>query len=348
MRTVRSGLRGRRAPRLLALAAGAGLAVAGCGAPAAGTAGPSTSAHGSTPRAGGTADVAYAGSLANLNETVIGPAFTRATGHPYQGRGAGSLGLSQEIRSGEVTPNVFESVGAAPITALGRRYPGWYIRFAASPLVVAYSPASHDAAQLRAIAAGRRPLADLFTLMAAPGFRLGRTNPNIDPQGAAFAEMLELAQSTLHLPAGTVAEILGGPAGSATSPEVFAETALEPRLQAGQLDAASAFLSQAVQLHLPYVALPASINMGDPAQAAHYATGKVKLANGTTVSGAPLTLDITTIGGTDPQAADAFISYLLSPAGRAELARGGYTLLTPTAFGKTSAIPASIRRELGG
>jgi molybdate/tungstate transport system substrate-binding protein len=321
---------------------------AGCGSSASPAAGSTGTGSAGSAKPTGTADVAYAGSLENLNEKVIGPAFTRATGYGYSGRGAGSVGLSQEIKSGEITPNVFESVGSKPITALEPKFTTWYVRFAASPLVVAYNPASRYASQFEAIASGKKPVSDLFTLMETPGFRLGRTNPNTDPQGAAFAEMIELAQRQYGLPPGAVAKILGGPAASAQSSEIFAETALEPRLEAGQLDASSAFLSQAVQLHLHYIPLPPAINMGDPADAPAYAKASLRLADGTVSRGAPLVVDITTIGSADKAAADAFVAYVLSKAGLAAAKAGGYTLLTPTAFGDIRAIPAAVRSELGG
>lgn len=335
----------------VALAAGLAAAVAACGSsPSASKASSSSSpnATGSAAKASGTASVAYAGSLEKLDEKVIGPAFTKADGYPYSGRGAGSKALSQEIKSGEITPNVFESVGSKPITALQPKFSSWYVQFASSPLVVAYNPAGTYASQLKAIASGKKPVRDLFTLMQEPGFKLGRTDPNVDPQGAAFIEMIELAAKQYGMPPSAVTKILGGPAASSTSPEVFSETALEPRLQAGQLDASSAYLSQAVQLHLPYIALPSTINMGSPAHAADYAKASVKLANGTVEAGKPLVVDITTIGSAGKQAADAFVAYVLSKKGLAEHKQGGYTLLTPTAFGNKAAIPTTIRNELGG
>jgi molybdate/tungstate transport system substrate-binding protein len=319
-------------------AALAATGIAGCGRSSPGVAGAGHK---------GTASVAYADSLENLNEKTVGPAFSKATGYSYSGRGAGSDALSQEIKSGEITPGVFESVGAKPIEALEPKFTKWYVQFAASPLVVAYNPASKYAAEFRDYAAGKKPLGGLFQLLATPGFKLGRTDPHVDPQGAAFIEMLMLAQQQYNLPADIVTKILDGPPSSSNSPEIFEETALEPRLQAGQLDAASAFLSQAVQLHLDYIPLPAAINLGDPAQAAHYATASFTLNNGTVEQGKPLVVDITTIGEPD-KAAAAFVAYVLSKDGLALHKAGGYTLLTPTAFGDTGAIPAVVRHELGG
>lgn len=298
---------------------------------------------------GAAADVAYAGSLQFLNEKVIGPAFARATGFAYQGRGGGSVALSHEILAGEITPNVFESVGSGPIQPLLPRMTSWYVQFASSPLVVAYSPRSRFASQLSAIARGQKPLADLFTLMEQPGFLLGRTNPQTDPQGQAFYEMVELAQSELHLPATTVSRVLG-PLDNPS--QVFAETTLESRLQAGQLDAASAFRSQAVQLHLAYVPLPASIDLGDPADAAGYAAATV-VVPGTgssparTVHGTPLVIDVATVrepgqSPADAAAADAFAAYQLSAAGRRAYAAAGFTLLPETVHGDGAAVPPAV------
>jgi molybdate/tungstate transport system substrate-binding protein len=334
-----------------ALLACAALAVAACSTSGSSGAGGSASSPAPAPsgaaQASGTANVAYAGSLASLNEKVVGPAFTKATGDGYQGRGAGSTALSQEIKGGVLTPNVFESIGGKPIEALEPKFTSWYVQFASSPIVVAYSPASKYASQLAAIASGSRPISDLFTLMATPGFKLGRTDPNLDPQGVAFIQMLMLAQKQYHLPSGIVTAIIQGQPSSANSPEIFDETALEARLQAGQLDASSAYLSQAIQLHLHYIALPPSINLGDPAQAATYKTVSLKLASGQLQTGKPLSVCITTIGRADQAAADAFVAYVLSRPGLALHKQGGYTLLTPKAFGNTSAIPASIKHELG-
>lgn len=331
---------GRRRPRWwplppLALAC---LAAVGCSS--------STTATGAGST--GTANVAYAGSLTNLNEKVIGPAFTKATGLPYLGRGAGSKALSQEIAAGAIAPNVFESIGGKPIEALEPKFTRWYVQFAASPLVVAYNPNSPYASQFKAIASGSKPITDLFTLMQKPGFKLGRTDPNLDPQGEAFILMLMLAQKQYHLPANTVTKIIQGQPGSANSPTIFDETALEPRLQAGQLDAASAYLPQAIQLHLPYITLPAAINQGDPALKAQYATASFKLANGEVAQGKPLAVDITTIGTKDQVAADAFVAYVLSPAGLALHKQGGYILLPLKLTGSMSAVPPAVRKVLGG
>jgi molybdate/tungstate transport system substrate-binding protein len=335
--------RGAQFAALLALTC-TGLAAAGCGSSS-----PSTSS--TTPKVSGTVSVAYASSLQYLNEKVVGPAFTKATGYKYSGQGAASGTLSSEIASGEIQPNVFESVGGDNITPLFPKFTKWYVQYAGTSIVVAYNPNSQYASQFKAIADGSKPLSDLFTLMETPGFKLGRTDPAIDPQGRDFIYMLELAQNYYHLPSDTVTKILGGPAGSSTSSEIYAESALDSTLQSGQLDASSAFITQAIELHLDYIKLPSAINLGDAALAAQYKTATVTItpAGGTptTKSGSPQVIDITIIGKPTP-AAIAFVKYTLSKAGLALYKTGGFTLLAPTPTGNTSFIPATVSSELGG
>jgi molybdate/tungstate transport system substrate-binding protein len=212
-------------------------------------------------------------------------------------------------------------------------------------------PSSKYASDFKAYADGSKPLSGLYTLMQTPGFKLGRTDPNTDPQGRSFIYMLELAQAYYHLPSDTVSKILGTTDfGTANSSQIYSEAALPATLQSGQLDASSAYLSQAIQLHLPYIALPAAINLGSAALAPAYHKASVTItSNGapTTKHGSPLVLDITTIGS-PTSAGTAFVAYTLSTKGRTQYKVGGYTLITPTIFGDASAVPATVKSEIGG
>ena len=329
-----------------------GLAAAGCSSSSSSPSSTSTSSS-STPRSAthsGTVNVAYASSIQYLNEKIVGPAFTKGEGYTYSGRGGASGELESEIASGEISPNVFESVGGDNITPLEPKFTTWYIQYASTQIVVAYNPNSKYASDFKAYANGSKPLSGLFTLMQTPGFKLGRTDPNIDPQGRAFIYMLELAQAHYNLPADTVSKILGtSDFGTANSSQVFAESSLDATLQSGQLDASSAYLNQAIQLHLSYITLPAVINLGTPADKELYKKASVTITSKgkkETKHGSPLAIDITTIGS--PSAAGtAFVAYTLSPTGRAQYTQGGYTLITPKIFGDASAVPAAVKSEIG-
>ena len=243
----------------------AALAAAGCGSSSNSSSG-SSSSPSASPK--GTANVAYASSLQFLNEKVAGPAFTKATGYQYSGRGAASGELESDIAAKEISPNVFESVGGDNITPLEPKFTKWYIPYAGTQMVVAYNPNSKYASQFKAYADGAKPLKGLFTLLQTKGLKLGRTDPNIDPQGRDFIYMLELAQMYYHLPKDTVSKILGtSDYGTANSSQIYAESALDATLQSGQLDASSAFITQAVELHLDYIKLPPQISLSDASMA---------------------------------------------------------------------------------
>jgi molybdate/tungstate transport system substrate-binding protein len=296
----------------------------------------------------GTANVAYASSLQFLNENVVKPAFTAATGAGFSGTGNSSGTLSSDILAGEISPNVFESVGSDNITPLEPKFTKWYVPYAGTSMVIAYNPKSKYASEFKAYADGSKPLSTLFsTLLQTPGLKLGRTDPNTDPQGRDFIFMLELAQKYYHLPSDTVSKILGtSNFGTSSNSQIYAESSLDSTLESGQLDASSAFVTQAIELHLAYIPLPAAINLASAALASTYATATVKLENGMTKSGSPQVIDITSIGTPTP-AGNAFIAYTLSPAGLAQYKAGGFKLITPTVVGDKSAVPSAVLSELG-
>jgi molybdate/tungstate transport system substrate-binding protein len=294
----------------------------------------------------GTANVAYASSLEYLNENMVKPAFTAATGAGFSGTGNSSGTLESDIAAGEISPNVFESVGGDNITPLEPKFTKWYIQYAGTSMVVAYNPNGKYASQFKAIADGKEPVKDLFTLLQTPGLKLGRTDPNTDPQGRDFIYMLELAQNYYHLPSDTVAKILGtSDFGTSNSSQIYAESSLDSTLQSGQLDAASAFVTQATELHLAYIPLPVQINLGSAALASTYHTASVTVKDGTK-HGSPQVIDITITGNPTP-AGEAFVAYTLSSVGLAQYKQGGFTVLTPTLFGSKSDVPAPIASELG-
>ncbi len=292
-------------------------------------------------------NVAYASSLQFLNENDVKSAFTAVTGAGFSGTGNSSGTLESDIAAGEISPNVFESVGGDNITPLEPKFTKWYIQYAGTSMVVAYNPKSKYAAQFKAIADGKEPVKNLFTLLETPGLKLGRTDPNTDPQGRDFIYMLELAQSHYHLPSDTVAKILGtSDFGTSNSPEIFAESSLDSTLESGQLDASSAFVTQAIEQHLACIPLPVQINLGSSALASTYHNASVTITGNMTKHGSPQVIDITIIGTPTP-AAEAFVAYTLSTAGLAEYKAGGFTILKPQLFGSMSDVPAPIASELG-
>lgn len=287
----------------------------------------------------GTADVGYAGSLVTLVETTLQPAFEHATGDSFIGKGEGSTALAQSILDHELDPGAFVSVGAKAITLLWPTRSRFALVLGTDPLVVAYSEKSRYYSELHAISDGAKPLTDLFTLLEQPGFRLGRTDPNLDPQGGYFELMFQLAERELHLPSTTAATILGTSASNAVgSPgQIFDETVLPTDLATGNVDAGSAYLTEAREDHLDYITLPPALDFADPADLSLYETVSLPLTGGATFQGDLITLDCTLVSpprgesrpAADTAADEAFLSFLLSETGEKDLSAVGYELHPP-------------------
>lgn len=347
------------AGKLAVLVAFATVATA-CGTSSPGAAGTGSSSTSRTAgsAAHGTASVACAGSLLKLYEDTLGPSFKQASGDSFGGPPcAGSTALASEILSDEISPGVFLSVGAKAIKKL---FPAGRAKFAmavaSDPLVVGYSPNSRYYAQLNDIRSGAKPLSDLFTLFTTPGFRLGRTDPTQDPQGAFFILMAKLAQGVLHLPPGQAAQALGI---TATSPygsksQILAETALPTDIASGVVDAGSEYLPQAKQFGLDYITLPPTLDFGTPSESSLYSTVTLSLPSGSQ-SGEVIYLDIalvspksgTSFSSADEAADRAFVAFMLDQ-GRPVLAGAGYRLtppvlhLAPGVSAASDALPSSV------
>lgn len=282
-----------------------------------------------------TVNVVYAGSLAYINDIVIGPAFQKSTGIHYQGQGGGSFAMARELSSHLISGNVFESVGTAPIQALEPLRTTWAVRVAAAPLVIAFNPKSPDAAYFKKVAAGRVPLKAFFEYLAAHRLHIGRTNPQTDPQGQAFYEMVELAVLRYHLPANTVQKILG----PWNNPQqIYSEEGLPTEIQSGGLDLGSAFLPQAIQTHMNYIALPGWLNFSVAQDSSWYSKATLRMPTGT-VHGTVLAIWATTLNQSVPGA--LFIHYLLRH--QTALVKYGYPTLQPVFQGRVGDVPALVR-----
>jgi molybdate transport system substrate-binding protein len=191
----------------------------------------------------GTVSVLFAGSLVKYMEQTFGPSFEQADGYSFRGFGGGSTELASEIRARVRTGDVFLSASAKADSSLegaaNGRWVSWYSTFMASPLELAYNPASRLGKELR------RGV-PWYQVLTRSGIRVGRTDPKLDPKGVLTVEAVSNAARKLHDPALTRA--LG-------SFEVFPETSLVGRMQSGQLDAGFFYAVEAKNARLATVAL---------------------------------------------------------------------------------------------
>ena len=317
----------------LALAVALATTLAGCGG-----------AMSAPPK--GTVNVAYAGSLVNMMEHTLGPAFAKATGYTYQGRGAGSTALANQIKSKLIAPDVFISASPAAYKTLQGDANGnivsWYITFATSSMVIGYSPHSQFAAQFAAAASGSVPW---YQVLETPGLRLGRTDPKLDPKGVNTLYTMLLAETYYHQP-GLAAKILGG---NENASQIFPEEELVARLTAGQLDAGFFYANEVKDASLSFITLPAQINLGDPSMASAYAAVSYTTAAGVTQHGAPITFSVTIPSTVKNEAgAEAFVAYLLGTSGRATFTADNFAAAPLKLTGDATKLPASLKQYAQG
>jgi len=263
--------------------------------------------------------VAFAGSMGSMMDGGVGPAIAKALGAELQGRAQGSTGLANLIVAGSIRPDVFISVTSEPMRIVlkaGKAQSATPI--ARTEMVIAYSPRSRYAAALaKAGDSGARPW---WQILETPGFRFGRTDPNTDPQGLNVIFMMQLVARYYHQP--DLAEKILGP--QINPQQVFQEPQVMARVQAGQLDASSAYKTQPAALGLPFLSLPGEINLGSASMEHQYQQASVTL-NGKTHRPSPLVFYAAVLkDAPQPKLAARFLAWIQTPQARQILARYHY------------------------
>ena len=264
------------------------------------------------PAIGRAADlsVLYAGSLTNLMEHGVGPAFSNQSNNSFRGFAAGSNALANQIKGKLRQADVFISaspkVNEVLMGAANQDWVSWYVTFAQSPLVIGFNPSSRFAAELKT-----KPW---YEVLREPGLHLGRTDPKLDPKGALTVQLLDHAEQLYHQP-GLAADVLGGEENPA---QVLPEENLVGRLQSGELDVGFFYSTETADLHIAAISLPAEV-----ALSAHYTV--------TVLRDAP-----------HPAAAAQFVDFLISPAGKAIMQEHGLDTVRPALTGDATQVPAAI------
>lgn len=295
-----------------------------------------------TSTAKGKVSVLYAGSLVNLMEKRVGPAFTQATGYPYEGEGKGSTALAAEIKGHLRTPDIFISASATVDKSLmgsaGGNYVSWYATFTRTSMVIGYSPQSRFAADFQAAANGTKTW---YSVLEESGMRIGRTDPALDPKGVSTIILMELAEKYYNQP-GLTQKILGS---ANNTSQIFPEETLATRLGSGQLDAGFFYRNEVKDLNLPYITLPTQINLSDPTLNTTYATASYTDPKAGKKVGAAIVYTIT-IPSTSKNSAGAiaFANFLLSSQGQTILMSDGLLQTTFKLYGDTSAVPAQLQQ----
>ena len=200
-------------------------------------------------------DVAYAGSMGSLMEGSLKQAAAASLKLELHGRGQGASALGQLIAGGSVTPDVFMPITASPmLTVFHAGKASFAEPIARTEMVIAYSPKSRFAPRLDAAARGQEPW---WKVLEEPGLRFGRSDPAADPQGRNIIFTMMLAAKLYRQP-DLVKRVLGE---TINPQQINMETSMQARLESGQIDAASAYRIQPGAFRLPYIPLPAEINL---------------------------------------------------------------------------------------
>jgi molybdate/tungstate transport system substrate-binding protein len=296
------------------------LAAAGCSSSSSSTSssgGASSSAAGSpsasasapaSPTGSGPVNVLYAGSLVDLMQKQVGPAFQTATGYSVSGISAGSKDLAAEIKGkvhqGDVFISASPKVNATLEGASNGSWVSWYGTFATSALVIGYNPKSKFANDLKTM--------PWYKAITEPGLKLGFTDPATDPKGVLAVQAMTDTATKQKLPALKAL--------STDKSDIFPEETLVGRLQSGQLDAGFFYTAEASAASIPTVPL----------------TGEALKASYT----------ITILSKAPHEAgAEAFVTYLLGSGGQAALKQDGFDLVSPpTVTG--SGVPSALQSVL--
>lgn len=261
--------------------------------------------------AAGTVNVLYAGSLVNVMEHSVAPAFTRMSGEQFRGYAGGSSKVANEIKGGLRQGDIFISanpkVDDQLMGAANGDWVRWHILFAESPLVIGYNPASRFAAEFKT-----KPW---YEVLSEPGIKIGRTDPKLDPKGAFTVDLLQRAEAFYKQP-GLSQKVLGDDENAA---QVLPEEVLVGRFQSGELDVAFFYSTEAADAKITFVQPPAEI---DPK--ARYTVAILR--------------DAPNLAG-----AEQFVVFLLGADGRDLLLQHGLDLVKPTPNGDLQTMPVSIK-----
>jgi molybdate/tungstate transport system substrate-binding protein len=287
--------------------------------------------------------VMYAGSLLNIFEDIIGPAFKNESGYTYIGEGKGSVQISNLIRDGFRTPDVFVSAGTIPIVRLMNTTPPlvhWLLEFGSAEMVISYSPNSPYFNDLEKARKGEMLW---YEVISQEGFKFGRTDPELDPKGYYTVIISNLA-NIYYNDSSIKDRILGK---DRNAKQIFPEETLKSLLELGQFDAVASYKHEAVIRDLPYITLPDQINLGNSTFSDFY-----KLANYTlesdqrVIHGEPVFFSVTipkTVKNLN--GAISFVNFILSTNGSELLENQGLNRINITAKGDINKIPLTINNR---
>lgn len=276
----------------------AAVALAGCssGSFSSSSSSPGASASSSNSSASakgsGPVNVLYADSMENFMQKFFTSQFQSADGYTITGYPNGSKALATDIKGKVYQGDVFISASPSAMESVeGAKNGNWASWYA--KFATAPLVLGYNPNSKFASDLKTKPWYEVIT---EPGIRIGFTDPATDPKGELVAEALSDTAKSRNLPALTAIQ--------KDQSDVYPEDTLVGRLQSGQLDAGFFYTSETVSANIPSLPL-AGVDLS-----AKYVI--------TILANAP-----------HEAAAEAFVKYLLGPAGQSALQQAGFKVKSP-------------------
>ncbi len=211
------------------------------------------------------------------------------------------------------------------------KYTTWYVGFATNAITLVYTDKSKYASEVTP--------QNWYQVLARPGVQIGRSNPDTDPSGYQFIQMLNLAEKYYNQPGLANAILANAPKTNMRD----TETELIAALQSGQIDYLAIYLSDARQHGFKYLQLPAQIDLSNAQYASSYSQASVQTANGT-VTGTPIVYAVTIPNNAaNPDWALKYVEFLLGPDGQSAMKSSGFGSLSPAYANDLSQVPDDLK-----
>jgi len=216
----------------------------------------------------------------------------------------------------------------------------WHVAFARNEMAVVFNEKSKYANEINSV--------NWTQIMLREGVRFGRSDPNADPCGYRTLMMWQLAARYYNLP-GLYHQLLSKDSRFIRPKEVD----LLALLETNTVDYIFLYRSLAMQHGLMHIALPDSINLGNPLLNSHFKQVKVEV-RGTSPEetfsfyGEPMVYAVTIpIGAPNQKLAETFLDFLLNPEkGLRIMEQNGQPALLPPKCDNPDNAPAVVRKYL--
>ena len=232
--------------------------------------------------------ILYSADAYVAESTTLENAFTLSTGiMMVPPKSAGSLVLAQQISQGNPV-SVFISVSRSAVQPLylKNESSGWAIEFASDQMALAYTNASLQSSNAKAVfsaytsaVASNTTAAwnNFFSILSSGSVKIGISDPNADPAGYRAWIVLEAASQAYAGNQSFFGNKILSNKGNVTG--ASAADLVGP-LQTGQIQFLFIYKSAATADKLNYLQLPDQVNLGNPADSSFYSKFSYQISTG--------------------------------------------------------------------